>query len=198
MQQILPHPTSESVADVWESPPQPATNSAGNSTATINSSFQPLFPRPWWGWRRLLAALCCTGLLFTQWPGLLKLSLVVVVLFLFGTGIEVELSDRELRRTSSCLFLRTRQRRWELASLKRSEAEWVEDSGLGEAFLLGLYGLVAPLLDWFCPWSGGNYRVWIVRNSGRRTLLWQGHRQAPFQRRVDLLKQRVPLPMIRI
>lgn len=168
------------------------------SPVTAAAEFTILNPKPRWALRRLIAALSCAGILLSAAPGPVRLGLAVLVIFLAGTGVEIEVSDREIRRSHVWMFCYTRKRRWLNTDLREIEAEWDEDSGVGEALLLGLYGwCVAPLLEWLCPWSGGSYRLWMRTHSGKRRLLWQGRRERSFRRNQTELTRVTRLPLVR-
>ncbi len=158
-----------------------------------------LRPRPLLWLRKTLMCGWCGYLLMTPWTSSFKLDCCLVGLVILGTFRTTTVSGDHIEWSYRFGFLPFYRRQLRLNDQTCIVTGWEERSGLGEALLLGLWGMCfAPLADWLCPWPGGSYRLWVKNSQGRRVLVWRGRVAKTFYRNHKLLSQATGLPSQRV
>lgn len=158
-----------------------------------------LRPRPLLWLRKSLMCGWCGYLLTTPWTPTFKLDCCLIGLVILGTFRTTLVSAFQIEWHYRFGFLPFYQRHLRVSDQVCILTGWEEQSGLGEALLLGLWAMCfAPLSDWLCPWPGGPYRLWVKNSQGHRVLVWRGRVEKTFYRNHKLLSQSTGLPSQRV
>ncbi|MBN1395793.1 MAG: hypothetical protein JW959_12290 [Pirellulales bacterium] len=161
-----------------------------------------LVPRPKTMLRgAILIALLFLGLISNA-PAAAKIVAGLTMVAIFGTFPYSRISAEKFQKTWHVLFIPVYIQHVPLGGVDRIETGLEQKmnlaSGCAIAFLVGIWNLVMIwLLDWLIPWAGGDYKLWLRLDSGRRVLAWQGNGEANFRQNVHVLEDASGLPVVR-
>ena len=164
---------------------------------TVLSSTIPLRPVRHW-WLRSPILLFCAGIaLVSRVEMYKKVFFVASMAAWVGSYPQARLTGDRFERTMFIAFVPARVQRWPLDRFVsiQSDSEPQEEFAVGWWFLFGNWWVLWNVLDWMVPWVGGPYKLWLRAASGKRVLAWQGRSDRQFRENLDILQQRLGLPM---
>jgi len=148
-------------------------------------------------WLRKLLVITWSAYLLTSpwWTPNSKLVACLISVIVLGTYRETYISKVSVAWSFCLAFLPVGTWTSSLQGAHCLQSEWEEQGGMIEALMLGLWGLVlAPLIDWLCPWRGGVFQLWIKAENGRKILIWRGRSERAFHSNHRLVQSVTQLP----
>ncbi|MDB5389336.1 MAG: hypothetical protein JWM11_4982 [Planctomycetaceae bacterium] len=148
-------------------------------------------------WLRKLLVISWSGYLIasTWWAPNSKLLACLLAIALLGTYRETFISNSQITWKLWLGFMLLGTWNCPLQCAQSVCPEWEEQGGMIEALLLGMWGLIlAPLMDWLCPWRGGVFKLWIKGPLGMKILVWRGRSVRAFHSNHRLVQTVTGLP----
>jgi hypothetical protein len=148
-------------------------------------------------WVRKLLVICWSGYLIASpwWSSNSKLVACLFAVIALGTYRETFISKSRVTWKLYLSFVKVGTWVCPLENAQKVCSEWEEQGGMIEALLLGLWALLlAPLMDWLCPWRGGVFKLWIQGQQGMKILVWRGRSVRAFHSNHRLLQTVTALP----
>jgi hypothetical protein len=101
-------------------------------------------------------------------------------------------------RETTIAFVHARTKRWKLDRFVSIETALETRPGIFAAVVMGpMLWAMYHFLDWVVPWLGGDYKLHLRTDSGRRVLAWQGNVEEYFKTNLDILRKATNLPVER-
>lgn len=150
-----------------------------------------------WRWLRKSLVISWSSYLISSpwWSPNSKLVCCLLAVAILGTYRETLISRTRVTWKLCLMFIPVGKWTCTLQDAQSVCSEYEEQGGMIEALLLGLWGLLlAPLLDWLCPWRGGVFKLWIKGRQGMKILVWRGRSERAFHSNHRLLHAVTGLP----
>jgi hypothetical protein len=160
----------------------------------------PLHPQPkiWLRVTLLILPVALAWIGTSEWYA--KLTFCIAMAGLFGTFPRPRINITCFEKQWFVCFVPTGVSHTDLAEVVQIETDVEEGFDRTSSFVL-LVGfrdfLLFWFLNWFLPWAGGDYKLWLRTKSDRRVLVWQGNGEGNFRRNLEILKDFSGLPVTR-
>jgi hypothetical protein len=131
-------------------------------------------------------------------PWLHRLFFAVTMAALVGTFPRAWVGGGMFQREFLLAFVRVHFKQWDLGEVEQLETGLEEKLGWLYGCLLGFPTVIfGKILDWFLPWLGGDFKIWLRTFRGDRILAWQGRSEKQFRQNLDFLEETLDRPAAR-
>lgn len=118
-----------------------------------------------------------------------KVVFVIMTILVFGTYRRFRLTAKSLQTRWTVGFLDLQHTSARLKRFTFLEVKYEPPTGAGEFLLFGpLAFFWGWIVDFFFPWVGGAYQIWLNDEADRRVLAWQGNSEANYRRNLELIQ----------
>ena len=149
-----------------------------------------LKPPPRTGLRAGILAVFLLPLLLSSvgWP--LKAGALLFWTALIGSYRVSWLREDRFEQQYFIAFVPIKPQKYRLRKIEAVGIDIEEQAGVSWVLLIGLQMLLTMwVFDWLFPWMGGRFRVWLLLQSKKRVLAWQGSCQDTLNETVARLEE---------